>query len=64
MKTILMKKIDEEVLEKIQIKKNNHEGDSSGEDSSKKISDDKNFFFFYIYKYHEKLSDYKRNYYY
>ena len=42
MKTILMKKIDEEVLEKIQIKKNNHEGDSSGEDSSKKISDDKN----------------------
>ena len=58
------KNSDEEVLEKIQIKKNNHEGDSSGEDSSKKISDDKNFFFFYIYKYHEKLSDYKRNYYY
>ena len=53
---------DEEILEKIQVKKNSDEEDSSEEDPSEKNSDGKNYFFSTCINITEKLPDYKRNY--
>ena len=56
-------KSDEEILEKIHTKKNSDEEDSSEEDSSEEDSDEKKINFLYTHKYHQKLPDYRRNYY-
>ena len=59
---------DEEILEKIQTKKDSDEKDSSEdgsieEDFSEEDSDEKNYFFFHTRKCHQKLPEYRRNYY-